>query len=180
MNAVPTATPCEFIETASRDQASAAILMPMTIQAPSPRPLLGLAGVAGIGLLALSGCAASPSDAMGDPTGAGGGGNAGADTSASYADGDYRAEASYLSPAGEESVAVELTLEGDVVTAVTVTPEAVDPQARTFQEKFASGIAEVVVGKDIDTLDVSRVAGSSLTSGGFNKAVEAIKADARA
>ncbi|QNO37901.1 hypothetical protein H4J02_02330 [Protaetiibacter sp. SSC-01] len=150
----------------------------MTTQAPSIRPLFGLVGAAGIGLLALSGCAASPSGADGGTGGDGTTGGSGAD--ASYADGDYSAEASYISPAGEESVKVDLTLEGDVVTAVTVTPEAEDPQARSFQEKFASGIADVVVGKDIDDLDVSRVAGSSLTSGGFNKAVVAIKADARA
>ena len=150
----------------------------MTTQAPSIRPLFGLVGAAGIGLLALSGCTASPSGADGGTGGDGTTGGSGAD--ASYADGDYSAEASYISPAGEESVKVDLTLEGDVVTAVTVTPEAEDPQARSFQEKFASGIADVVVGKDIDDLDVSRVAGSSLTSGGFNKAVEAIKADARA
>lgn len=152
----------------------------MTIEAPSPRPLLALAGVAGIGLLALSGCAASPSGASdGGAGGSGGGSSPDAGTSASYADGDYSAEGSYISPAGEEAVKVELRLEGDVVTAVTVTPEADDPTARSFQERFAGGIADVVVGKDIDTLDVSRVAGSSLTSGGFTKAVEAIKADAR-
>jgi len=56
--------------------------------------------------------------------------------------------------------------------------EADDPQAKGFQEKFASGIADAIVGKDIDTLDVSRVAGSSLTSGGFNEAVDVIKAEA--
>ena len=42
------------------------------------------------------------------------------------------------------------------------------------------GIAGEVVGKDIDDLSVSRVAGSSLTSGGFNDSLETIKADARA
>ncbi len=129
---------------------------------PRPSALLGAAG-AGLGLLALAGCAPGAS----------------ADTSASYRDGDYTAEGSYISPAGQQSVKVDLTLQGDVVTAVTVTPEADDPQAKGFQEKFASGIADVVVGKDIDSLDVSRVAGSSLTSGGFRAAVDAIKAQAR-
>jgi len=71
-----------------------------------------------------------------------------------------------------------LTLEGDTVTAVTVTPTATDHQAAGFQQQFAEGIAAEVVGKDIDSLDVSRVAGSSLTSGGFNAAVDTIKAEA--
>ncbi|MCS0498747.1 hypothetical protein [Protaetiibacter mangrovi] len=139
-----------------------------------PAPVrLGAIGAAGLGLLALAGCASGT-------TGSSAEADTGTDTSASYTDGTYTAEGSYISPAGEQSVAVELTLEGDVVTAVTVTPEADDPQAEGFQEKFAGGIADVVVGKDIDTLDVSRVAGSSLTSGGFNKAIETIKSEALA
>ena len=123
---------------------------------------VGAAGALGLGVLALAGCAASPAD----------GGSTGGDTSATYADGTYTA------PSGQEEVEVELTLEGDTVTAVTVTPTATDRQAAGFQQQFADGISAEVVGKDIDSLDVSRVAGSSLTSGGFNAAVEAIKAEA--
>jgi hypothetical protein len=36
----------------------------------------------------------------------------------------------------------------------------------------------VVVGQDIDQISVSRVAGSSLTSGGFNQAIDTIKSEA--
>ena len=63
---------------------------------------------------------------------------------------------------------------------VTVTPHAEEGNAVQYQGQFASGIAAEVVGKDIDELEVSRVAGSSLTSEGFNQAVDAIKADAAA
>ena len=42
------------------------------------------------------------------------------------------------------------------------------------------GISEEVVGKALDDLNVSRVAGSSLTSGGFNAAVDDIKEQAAA
>ena len=42
------------------------------------------------------------------------------------------------------------------------------------------GIADEVVGVALDDLNVSRVAGSSLTSGGFNQAVESIKEQAAA
>lgn len=165
------------MEIASRDQGTAGILIRMTTS-PRTHPLLGFVGLAGIGMLALAGCARA-SDAATDGGGSGASGGS-SDTSASYTDGTYTAEGSYVSPAGEESVKVELTLADDTVTAVTVTPEADDPQAKSFQEKFAGGIADVVVGKDIDTLDVSRVAGSSLTSGGFNAALETIKSDALA
>jgi hypothetical protein len=58
-----------------------------------------------------------------------------------------------------------------------------DPQAREsqdYQSQFIGGIADAVVGKDIDQISVSRVAGSSLTSGGFNDAIETIKSEAAA
>ena len=97
-----------------------------------------------------------------------------------YADGTYSATGSYVSPGGQESVEVELTLTGDVVTDVTVTSLAVNPNSERYQGEFVDGIADVVVGVPIDELNVSKVAGSSLTSGGFNDAVEQIKEEARA
>lgn len=101
-------------------------------------------------------------------------------TTGVYADGTYEAEGSYTSPGGNETVGVSLTIEGDVVTAVTVTPESENPTGQQYQERFASGISGEVVGKSLDEIDVTKVSGSSLTSGGFNDAVETIKADAAA
>lgn len=132
---------------------------------PRPRPVssrLAVAGLASLGLATLAGCA-GPDEI---------------DTSASYSDGEYHATGRYQSPAGASSVDVTLTLADDIVTAVSVTPHASDPQSLGFQTAFAGGIAAEVIGKDIDALSVSRVAGSSLTSGGFNAAVEAIKTEA--
>lgn len=145
-------------------------------------PRARLLAVAGLGLTAaLAGCAAT--NAGGTPgTGGepGGGIDPGADTSAEYTDGTYTAEGSYVAPSGPESITVEITLADDIVTAVTVTPHATSGNQAQFQSQFANGIAAVVQGKDIDTLAVSRVGGSSLTSGGFNQALEAIKAEALA
>lgn len=100
-------------------------------------------------------------------------------SSSSYTDGEYEAEGSYSTPGGTSKVTVDLTLEGDTITAVTVTPGSSGPSLQ-YQQKFAGGIADEVVGKSIDDLSVTKVAGSSLTSGGFNKAIEEIKADASA
>ncbi|MET1038364.1 MAG: FMN-binding protein [Aeromicrobium sp.] len=102
-----------------------------------------------------------------------------ADATAAYADGDYEASGSYSNPGGTSSVGVSLTLEGGSITAVEVEPEASGTSLQ-FQKKFASGIADEVVGKSLDEIDVSKVAGSSLTSGGFNEAIEQIKAEAQA
>ena len=67
-----------------------------------------------------------------------------------------------------------------MIHAVEVTGKASDGQAKVYQGQFESGISAVVVGKNIDEITVDKVAGSSLTSGGFKAAVELIKADAAA
>ena len=96
-----------------------------------------------------------------------------------YQDGTYSADGTYVSPNGTETVGVELTLAAGTVTAVNITQHPSNPNTRKFQGEFAGGIAAQIVGKSIDELIVSKVAGSSLTSGGFNKAVEKIKAEAQ-
>ncbi len=132
---------------------------------------------AGLGLAgALAACA---------PASSGGGGDTGGDTGGStidesYADGTYTADGSYQAPSGTESITVELTLADDTVTDISVTPHASDPTAKGMQANFASGITDQVVGQDIDQLNVTRVSGSSLTSGGFKIAIAAIKEDALA
>lgn len=95
-----------------------------------------------------------------------------------YIDGTYGATGSYRSPGGTEEIGVALTIADDIVTAVTVDPQASGTSGQ-YQSQFASGIASLVVGKNVDEVSVSRVSGSSLTSTGFNSALETIKNDAR-
>ena len=102
----------------------------------------------------------------------------GAAASQSYTDGTYTAEGDYATPETVEKVEVTITLADDVITAVEVTGTPSRPETVRFQGQFIAGIAKEVVGVDIDKINVKRVAGSSLTSGGFNKAVDAIKAQA--
>lgn len=141
--------------------------------ATSTSPRLLALGLAGLGLTVLTGCTTATPDG-----GAGPDGSADVNTSAEYADGTYTADGGYTAPSGQESITVEITLADDVVTDVVVTPHATEGNQAQFQGQFASGIAAVVDGKDIDELDVSRVGGSSLTSGGFNQALAKIKAEA--
>jgi uncharacterized protein with FMN-binding domain len=116
---------------------------------------------------ALAGC--STPDATPPATGTG-----------TYTDGTYTESGDYQAPSGTETVEVTITLSDNTITAVEVVGDATDPQAKLHQGEFISGIAGVVVGKNIDSIQVDKVGGSSLTSGGFNAAVDAIKADAGA
>ncbi len=95
-----------------------------------------------------------------------------------YADGDYSATGEYQSPGGRESIEVDVTLESGVVTSATVVGNATAGNPLRYQTEFEEHIADEVVGVDIDQLSVDKVAGSSLTSDGFNDAIEKIKADA--
>lgn len=96
-----------------------------------------------------------------------------------YRDGSYRADGAYQSPAGDESIIVVMQLDGGIVTDVEIGLYPTSATSSTYQDLFAGGIAEKVIGTDIDDLDVTVVAGSSLTSTGFRAAVETIKAEAR-
>ncbi|MET4061087.1 uncharacterized protein with FMN-binding domain [Arthrobacter sp. UYP6] len=96
-----------------------------------------------------------------------------------YGDGEYSAAGSYIPPSNQtEEVDVTLTLADGVVTALEVNTSGNNPTSKQYQREFTSGIQEQVVGKNIDELDVHKVAGSSLTSSGFNKALDAIRTEA--
>ena len=98
--------------------------------------------------------------------------------SASGATGTWTESGDYATPGGTESVEVTLTAEAGTVTAVSVTGSGHTPNSRQYQQAFASGVSAQVVGKALDTLDVGAVSGSSLTSNGFDAALEKIRADA--
>ncbi|MDQ0731696.1 FMN-binding protein [Arthrobacter sp. B1I2] len=142
------------------------------------------AGIAGLSLAGtVAGCAPSTADSTpgtaGSPATPSTGSSALAGSGAGYKDGTYSADGNYVSPNGTETVGVQLTLAAGKITDVQITQHPSNPNTRKFQGEFAGGIAAQVVGRNIDELDVSKVAGSSLTSGGFNQAVDKIRAEAQ-
>lgn len=95
-----------------------------------------------------------------------------------FKDGQYSATASYNSPGGSQQIGVTVTLTADKVTAAALDLKA-EGIAKTYQTLFQSGYLPQVVGKDISTISLGAVAGSSLTGGGFNTALDQIEAQAR-
>lgn len=100
--------------------------------------------------------------------------------SSDFKDGTYTADGSYQTPGGRESIGVTVTLTGGVVTSASVEQKGERGESKEYQAKFASGFASQVVGKKIDEVSLSRVAGSSLTSSGFNNAIATIEDQAKA
>ena len=146
------------------------------------RTKTAIATFAGLSVVgALAGCTATPASSSGGSGSAGGSsssGGGGTATAATYKDGTYTGPGSYVSPGGTEHISVTLTLAKNIITAMKVTTVKADPTATGYEGMFEAGIGAVTVGKDINSLNIGVVAGSSLTSMGFNKALAAIKADA--
>jgi uncharacterized protein with FMN-binding domain len=100
-------------------------------------------------------------------------------TTTTYKDGSYTASGSYDSPGGTETITVHITVASDAVTATSAESGAGDPTAQEFQDDFISGYKALVVGKDLSSIHLSHVSGSSLTSQGFNSALDKIKSQAK-
>lgn len=100
-------------------------------------------------------------------------------SAAIYRDGVYDVTGHYLTPGGAETIGVDVTLLHGAVTASSVQVEAVSPTARQFQVQFASRYASRVNARQIAGMNLTRVAGASLTSVGFDDAIARVKAAAR-
>ncbi len=94
-------------------------------------------------------------------------------------DGTYTANGTYQSPGGNESIDVTVTLKDSKIVSSSAEPQAASRESMEFQDEFVSNYKKHVIGKDIASLKLSKVSGSSLTSQGFNQAIEKIKSQAQ-
>ena len=101
------------------------------------------------------------------------------DTAQTYKDGTYSATGNYDSPGGNESIDVSITIRNNTVASTSAQSGANDPTAEQFQADFIGGYQSMVVGKNINTIHLSHVSGSSLTSQGFNDALAQIRNQAK-
>lgn len=96
-----------------------------------------------------------------------------------YKDGTYQATGDYTTPESQEEIQVSLTVKDGAVTDATVSFDPKKSESRQWQQRFASGYKQEVVGKPLSSLSLNRVSGSSLTPMGFNDAVDAIRQQAK-
>ncbi|HSX09029.1 MAG TPA: hypothetical protein VLF93_02675 [Candidatus Saccharimonadales bacterium] len=96
-----------------------------------------------------------------------------------YKDGTYTAEGDYITHVGHKKIGVTITLKNDIITSADVKNEADDPDSTQYQDSFISGYKPMVVGKDISTIHLTKVAQSSLTPNGFNAALKTIEQQAK-
>ena len=101
-------------------------------------------------------------------------------TSSAYKNGSYSATGNYFTPGGEESIDLTVKIENNVITDASIVKNALDSDSKNYQSIFANNFKQFVVGKNVDSVQLSRVSGSSLTSSGFNTALAKIKINAKA
>ena len=96
-----------------------------------------------------------------------------------YKDGSYTASGTYQTPESRETISVTLELKDNNIEAVTIDGNGSERESREYISRFKSGINSAVVGKNIDTISLTRVNGSSLTPIGFMSALSSIKSQAK-
>ncbi len=88
------------------------------------------------------------------------------------ADGTYSKDVSYNYHSGQDTVEISLTVQNDVVTAVSVKGLNTDPMSTRIIGNFNAALPDLVVGKKINELNLPHnVAGSSLTNAAFQQYV---------
>lgn len=97
-----------------------------------------------------------------------------------FADGTYEATGTYSSPAGAETLGVTLTVADNTISDVSFVSGADNPTSQRWQDAFIEGAVSLVTGVNLNDADiVDTVSGSSLTSNGFNNALDEIRAEAQ-
>jgi len=97
-----------------------------------------------------------------------------------YFDGQYIAEGSYVVPNGTtETLTVSLTLKDGIITDADFISTPIEAGSKFNQGNFRKGFKDLVVGKDIDSVNLTVVNGSSLTPKGFMSALATIKTKAQ-
>jgi hypothetical protein len=102
-------------------------------------------------------------------------------SSSNFKQGTYNATGNYQSPGGGQQIKVSITLNSDgTITDSSAQGDNHADDSRIYQARFIEGYKDQVVGKKISDIKLSQVSGSSLTSIGFNNALETIKNQAKA
>lgn len=96
-----------------------------------------------------------------------------------YKNGTYSSKITYNVPDHKTyTMDVSLTIENDKVTSSNIVYSS-NANGDGNTKKFNNAYSSQVIGKDIDSINLSRVGGASLTTNAFNNAVSAVKANAK-
>lgn len=95
-----------------------------------------------------------------------------------YKNGTFTATGTYRSPEGTDALDVTVTIQNDIVTAVSLVEKPSNSTSKLWQDAFAAGYQPFVIGKSLADLKLTNVSGASLTPKGFNDAIKQIRTQA--
>lgn len=87
----------------------------------------------------------------------------------------FQESVSYYVKRRAETMTVLIHLEGKTVKDLQLTQVASNGESQQYQDGFATEIKTFVIGKNINEIQVTRVAGASYTSNAFMEALSKIK-----
>lgn len=96
-----------------------------------------------------------------------------------FRDGEYVARGSFGTPDGPKSISIKVSLRQNLVRNATVLSGNEASSAKPYTTLFRNGFKPYVVGKDIAGLKLAKISGASLTTKGFNRAIQDIRAQAQ-
>ncbi len=103
----------------------------------------------------------------------------GSSSSGTYKDGTYTAKGDFSTPGGNEEITVTITISNGAISSSSVTGDVTSRESKEYLQDFKDQYEESVSGKSVATLRLSRIAGASLTTRGFNNALDAIRNQAQ-
>jgi major membrane immunogen (membrane-anchored lipoprotein) len=93
----------------------------------------------------------------------------------SFKDGTYTIEDAYFVMAGlSEPMRTTVTLDDGIITDASVAFDTQDIHSEYYQRDFSAAYKSKVVGVSISDVPFSRIGGASLTTGGFNDALQKV------
>lgn len=97
-----------------------------------------------------------------------------------YNDGTYSVTADYYTPEDTDTIKVTMAVQNGVITDVDSTTTTSSRESRQYDSSFLNSYKSYVIGKSLKDLNLNRVSGASLTTEGFNNALDMIRQQAQA
>lgn len=102
-------------------------------------------------------------------------GNSSSTTASSFKDGTYSASVNYIAHRHNESIQVTLKIKDNIISSSELEQSMSDRESQQYQTEFEQLYKSRVVGKKLDQVSISRIAGASDTSEAFMTAVRQIQ-----
>ena len=87
----------------------------------------------------------------------------------------YSTTVNYKVPeGGSQSMGLTVTVNGAVISSISISQSKSGENSKKWQNNFENNYKPLVLGKNIKSVNLSRVGGASITTNAFNQAIKSI------